>query len=250
VISETDKKQALDRIRENIARSGHHVYMVLGGAIPRFAYTIGVSESIGVELIMAGALFYVNAEVTPIINNIAAQLKADRNREVLEVDGQGKFTLRKVHTSWATKLILGVLDYYQVRDMPTLQLVPDEDHRTIDVPDMSAPWSATKEPVWRWLHEPWTYTVPEKSVAATNPAALRGERITEAKRWEEDEWEIFAGYGPDVPKDEMRQVPLGTLVAVDESLVPVMNLPIGEGLVRDPDPDSEWQPMAQAGTRG
>ncbi|HEV2960515.1 MAG TPA: hypothetical protein VG649_01720, partial [Candidatus Angelobacter sp.] len=62
----------------------------------------------------------------------------------------------------------------------------------------------------------------------------------EVMRWEEDDWEIFAGDGPDVPKHELRVAPLGTLVAADESLVPVVHLAIGEGLWRDADPGSEW----------
>ena len=53
------RERALEVIRENIACSGHHTYVVsAGGQTPRFAYTIGVSESIGVELILAGAIFY------------------------------------------------------------------------------------------------------------------------------------------------------------------------------------------------
>lgn len=55
-------------------------------------------------------------------------------------------------------------------------------------------------------------------------------------------WEIFVGDGPDIPKDEIRVVSLGSLVAADESLVPVVHLAIGEGFLRDPDPDSEWHP--------
>jgi hypothetical protein len=98
--------------------------------------------------------------------------------------------------------MLGAFDYYQKRDIPALQIVPDQAHWTVDVPDMSMPCSATTEPVWQWLHEPWTYPVPKHSTAATNLAALRGERITEVMRWEEDEWEIFAGEGPDVREDE------------------------------------------------
>src|SRR5947209_14459606 len=101
MVNEAKRKAALDRIRKNIARSGHHVYLVLGGATPRFAYTIGVSESIGAELILAGTYFYLNEEVTPIINDIAEQLKAQHDREVFEVAGRGTFTLRKVHSSWA-----------------------------------------------------------------------------------------------------------------------------------------------------
>jgi len=240
--NEAPKKQMLDRIRENIARSGQHVYVVSGGETPRFAYTIGVSESVGVELILAGGIFYMKDEVVKILNEVALQLRAQGDRKVFEVAGLGSFTLRKVHSSWATAFMLGAFDYYQKHNIPALQIVPDKAHWTIDVPDMSAPWSATTEPVWQWLHEPWTYPVPKDATAATNLAALRGERITEVTRWEEDEWEMFAGAGPDVPKDEMRVVALGTLVAADESLVPVVNLAIEEGLWRDPDPDSEWHP--------
>jgi len=147
-----------------------------------------------------------------------------------------------VDSSWATEFMLAAFDYYQKRDIPALQIVPDKAHWTIDVPDMSVPWNANTEPAWRWLHEPWTYPVPKNATATTNLAALRGDRITEATRWEEDEWEIFAGAGPDVSQDEMRVVPLGNLVAADESLVPVVNLPVGEGLWRDPEPNSEWHP--------
>jgi hypothetical protein len=240
--NEVPKKQALDHIRDNIARSGHHVYVVSGGPTPRFAYTIGLSESLGVELILAGAIFYFSEQVIQIVNNIAAQLKTHRDREVFEVAGQGSFTLRKVHSAWTTELMLGAFDYYKTRDIPALQIVPDSVHWTIDVPDMSAPWNATTEPVWRWLHESWTYPVPKEATAVTNLPTLRGDRITEAMRWEEYEWEIFAGAGPDVPKDDMRVVLLGTLVATDESLVPALHLAIGEGLWRDPDPKSEWHP--------
>lgn len=242
MISEAQKREALDRIRENIAQSGHHVYLVVGGKMPRFVYTIGVNESIDVELILAGALFYVNAQATAIVDEIARQLKVQRDQSVLDVAGYGRFTLRQVHTSWSTALMLGALDYYQVPDMPAFQIVPDHSHWTIDVPDMSVPWNIVNEPVWRWLREPWTYPVPESSRTATDLAALRGERVTEAMRWEEEEWEIFVGDGPDIPKDELRMVPLGTLIAADKSLDPVVHLSVGEGLLRDPDPDSQWRP--------
>jgi hypothetical protein len=248
--NEPQKKQALDRIRENIARTGQHVYVISGGETPRFAYTIGVSESVGVELILAGAIFYMKDEVVKILNEIAAQLRAQRNREVFEVAGLGSFTLGKVHSSWAEEFLLGAFDYYQKRDIPALQIVPDKAHWTLDVPDMSVPWSTSTEPVWRWLKEPWTFPVPKDSTAATNLAALRGERITEVTRWEEDEWEMFAGAGPDVTEAEMRVVALGTLVAADKSLDPVMHLAISEGLWRDPDPDSEWHEWRKRGDTG
>ena len=108
--NEAQKRQMLDLIRENIARSGQHVYVVSGGKTPRFAYTVGVSESVGVELILAGAIFYMKDEVVKIINDIAAQLKAQRDREVFEMAGLGSFTLRKVHSSWAAEFMLGAFD--------------------------------------------------------------------------------------------------------------------------------------------
>jgi hypothetical protein len=60
--SENQQKLALDRIRDNIARSGQHIYVVSGEEIPRFAYTIGITESVGVELILAGAVIYMYDE--------------------------------------------------------------------------------------------------------------------------------------------------------------------------------------------
>jgi Domain of unknown function (DUF4262) len=244
--NETQRQKALEDIRENIARHGLHVYLVSGDATPRFGDTIGVSESIGAELILAGAIFYMKDDVLKIIKGITAQLKAERDREVFEITGQGSFTLRRAHSSWATEFMLGAFDYYQKREIAALQIVPDNAHWTIDVPDMTTPWSATNEPVWRWQREPWTYPVPEDSTATTDLAALRGERITEAVRWEEDYWELFASAGPDVPKDAMRVVPLGTLLAADPSLVAVVNLDMGAGLWRDD--VSEWHPWTRTRT--
>ena len=240
MISKEQRQRALDDIRENIARSGQHIYMVLGETIPRFAYTIGLSETIGVELILAGSIFYMRDEVEKIILNTLALLKASREVKVIEIAGLGSFTLRDVDGSWAKELTLGVFDYYQKKDIPALQIVPDQDHWTIDVPNMSVPWSPAQEPVWKWLREPWTYPAGKDSTAVTDLAALRGDRITEACRWEEGEWELFAGAGPDVAKDEMRVVVLGTLLAADPSLEPVVSLPVGSGLWRDE--VSEWQP--------
>jgi len=245
MVSEDEHKRALDDIRENIARNGQHIYLVFGEATPRFAYTIGVSESVGVELILAGAIFYRRDDFPEIIRNSVAQLKGSRDRELIEVAEFGSFTLRKVDSSWARELMLGAFDYYQKKDIPALQIVPDQDHWTVDVPDMSVPWSAAHEPVWKWLREPWVYPVSQDSMAITDLSALRGERITEACRWEEDEWELFAGAGPEVPKDEMRMVGLGTLLAVDPSLEPVVNLKIGAGLWRDA--TSDWHPWVRRG---
>jgi uncharacterized protein DUF4262 len=235
VTTASQRSVALDRIRQNIALHGHHTYIVSGAEYPRFAYTIGVSETLGFELILAGAIFYMADDVMRIINDIASTMKQQETREAQELDVEscGYFSLRQVDPSWATALMLGALDFYGVEEIPALQIVPDAAHWTIDVPNLSEPWSPITAPAWRWLRETWTYPVPSKSTVTTNLSALRGDRITEAARWEEDYWELFAGAGPDVSRDDTRVVPLGTLLAADQSLEPVVSLPVGSALWRD-----------------
>jgi len=241
--TEAQRKEALDLIRENIARRGYHLYVVVGGSDPRFAYTIGLRDSLGAELILPRAAFYSIKEVGRIIDDVAAQLNGDRTRAGgrFEIGSLGSFSLREVHPTWAKALMLGALDYYKADDVSALQIIPDQIHWTTDVPNLGEQWSADTAPGWRWLHEPWDWPIPSKSIAITDLRALYGERVTEAMRWEEDEWELFAGAGPDVTKDELRIVPIGTLIAFDKSLEAVLNLNVEEGLWRS-DAEPEWHP--------
>lgn len=242
------RKSMLELIRDNIVKYGHHIYLIPGGMLPRYAYTIGLREAIGAELILAGASFYSAEDVKRIINEVAAKLRTgvDWWKSALEVSSLGLFSPRKVDSSWAEALMLGALDFYSVRKLEAFQIVPDQNHSSIDVPNFAEPWSATAEPVWQWLHEPWRYVVPPESVAITNLDALRGGRITEAARWEEDQWELFSGAGPDVPRENIRVVPLGTLLAVDESLSAITNLKVGRALWRD-STELEWHLWKECG---
>lgn len=238
------RQTALDAIQQNILRRGHHIYIVLASSTPRFAYTIGLSESLGFELVLAGAIFFMADEVVAILNALAdafksKEAKLDRQFQLPEFGG---FEFRKVHPSWTKLLLLGALDFYNIDRVPVLQIVPDRDHWTSDIPDLNASWNPTSAPAWQWLETPWQLQVPETSKAITNLAALQGERITEAGRWEEDEWELFAGAGPDVPKSETRIVPIGTLLAEDASLAKVLELSVGQALWRDEASDwHEWK---------
>jgi hypothetical protein len=229
------RRSMLETIRANIAKYGHHITLVSGSEVPRFAYTIGISRIIGAELVFAGGTFYSAEEVQRIINEIAKNLVATSTPDhlIVVVDALGSFSLRQADMSWSSALMLGAFDFYQSRDIPGFQIVPDNAHWTLDIPDLTRPWNAQSEPVWRWLHEPWENSVSPQSVATTNLDALRGERITEASRWEDDQWELFAGAGPDVPQSDIRVVPLGTLIAIDPSLAPVTSLKVGESLWRD-----------------
>lgn len=64
--------------------------------------------------------------------------------------------------------------------------------------------------------------------------------MTQATRWEDEYWEMFAGEGPDMPADDMRVVSLGLLLALDPSLAQVAALETGRGLWRS-DGAAPWQ---------
>lgn len=235
-------ESAKELIRYNIDKHGHHVYVVSGGSpLPRFAYTIGLRDLLGVELIIAGASVFLADEVGFIFDEVATQLKGVSGAKEAEIaiSGLGVFSLRDAHPSWSDQLVLGALDFYGIDSVKVLQIVPDQEHWTLDIPDLERPWSPEKEPAWQWLGVPWDFPVPSGSTARTNLSALRGERITEAARWEDDYWELFAGAGPDVPDSETRVVPLGTLLALDQTLIAVTRLDIGGALWRELDV-GEW----------
>lgn len=232
-------------IEVNIARFGWHVYVVAGGPSPRFAYTIGLYQKHKLELVLAGATSYSAQDVGVIIRTVAGGLNVDQPLEN-PMDGQirvpklGTFSLRRAHESWAKALMIGALDYFDEKYIPALQIVPDQEHRTIDVPNLGNPLAEAMDPPWQWLLSDWGYDVPERSVAMTNLDALRGGKITEAARWEPDQWELFAGSGPDVRPEDVRAVPLATLLSVDDSLRPVLDLPIGGAIWRENESGSEW----------
>ena len=232
-----DRAQMLDRIRESIASVGHHVTLVQGGIVPRFAYTIGLSDrGDAPELVLAGTSTLSGAEVKTVLDAVAPRAAAPEGEPIV-VEGVGSFALAPADPTWARRLLLGVFDFYGGRDVPVGQVVPLGDLWTVDVPDLSRPFGS--EPVWRWLEEPWPYEVPESSVTATNLDALRGHPVTEAARWEDDEWEMFHGSGPDTPEADVRFVPLATLLGFDPTLDAVARLDVGRAIQREA--GGEWE---------
>jgi hypothetical protein len=236
--------EALRTIRTNIAETGHHTYLVSGGPTPRFAYTIGLSVGVGFELVVAGAAFYGGRQVKDLVDVLAAQVRRDGATADAHVGALGRFRLVEVCEEWSRPLMLGAYDFYGDRDLRFQQVVPDEDHRTIDVPDMSSPWTGAADGAWRWQFEEWPFPVPRSSIAMTNLAALRGSPITEMARWEEDQWELFAGPGPEVRREDARAFSLGALIGADRSLEVATQLPVGGAVWRRPD-ESTWHAWAK-----
>lgn len=244
-MSTSQRAELLGAIKQNIRRYGRHIYAIGGGASPRYAYTIGLRDSIGAELVLPGAAMFDLGEVQHILNTVGDRMRDARQVEAeIELDELGTFTLRRAHASWTDRMLLGALDYYNTREVRAYQIVPDEEHWTIDVPDLAEAYGPERAPVWRWLDEPWTYPVPETSIAVTNLDALCGNGITEAGRMEDDAWELFAGPAHETLDEEVRVVPLGTLLAYDPTLIDVLTLRVGAGVQRicDCEPWRAWDP--------
>jgi hypothetical protein len=233
----------LAQIRSNIDAFGYHVTRVTGGMVPRFAYTIGLSKTFGYEAVLAGASLLSAEDVKRSLDATAkslidGSLNVDRAREL---DDAGTAVPNVVHDSWARQLLLGAFDVLDDESIQAIQVRPDVDSWSIDVPDLSQPYDAAREPVWRWLAEPWPFDISPQSVAMTDPDALRGQPISEAARWEEAYWEVFAGAGPDVASESARAVPLATLLGFDDSLAPVADLAVGTSIYRiAPGPWQAW----------
>lgn len=237
------RSDLIARIRSNIDQFGYHVTVVTGGALPRFAYTIGCTTTLGTEFLFAGGEFYSQNQVGEIIAATVAVASTEANWPIsaIETDSLGCFSLVKVHPSWAKLLTLGAFAYYDQPLLPVWQIVPDAAHHTGEVPMMIEAFDETTQPVWQWLTRPWEYPIPADSMVITDLRVLGGAKATEVMRWEADNWEIFAGAAPDIPKAEMRIVPLGTLLGMDASLEVVIDLEVGKGVWRD-SLVLDWQP--------
>lgn len=228
-----------ETIKSNISQHGHHVTIVKSDLQPRYAYTIGVTEKLGFELIFAGGIYYMSEDVLKIINYIVDKLNTSSTEDVFVIDELGSFSLSKADISWSRLMMLGAFDYYQQKNIKALQIIPDSEHSTLDIPNMTNEWHEVSEPVWKWLVKKWDYPVSGKSKVITNIDSIRGKKITEIMRWEKDEWEAFVGNSDEVKKDDIRVISLATIIGIDSSLLPMLNLNVGKGLWRDPI-EMEW----------
>jgi len=140
--------EALEIIRKNIREHGNHIYQVLASSTPRYLYTIGLSETHGFELILAGCMFFRDDEVPNLFAEIIDHVR-ETGRGNVEVD-DCTFSMTDVDPSWVDLLMLGAVDYYS-RNVPTLQIIPEEQYCTNEIPDMSLAFDAEIALAWQWL---------------------------------------------------------------------------------------------------
>lgn len=228
--------QVLKNIKEIIKKHGFFRYNVLQETTPRYSYTIGLTKSIGFELILGGMMYFESdEEIELIFNTISEELIKNNQARKFNINGLGFFKLVEVDISWVTKTMLGAIDFYKIENIEAFQIVTlDSEKITLDTPDMSKKWSS-KNTIWKYLEqdEPWQFKIPKNSIAITNLAALKGNRLTEIFRYEIDEWEIFSGNGAVEPKESIRIVPIIILLGLDKTIEEFIDEPIGKGRFRD-----------------
>ncbi|MFH6995147.1 DUF4262 domain-containing protein [Flavobacterium sp. FlaQc-48] len=232
-----NREEFLKIIKINIDKNDYHLTLVNGGQHPEFSYSIGLTEKLGFELIIAGG--YISIENNELIfryiyNELVSGKTVDSEFYLSKNDG---FYLGNVDTSWSKELMLGVYDYYNEDIIKAYQIIPKE--RTLDIPLMSEIKKADN-PIWKWLDMDWNLNVSKNSYAITDIDSLKGKTITELTRWEDNVWEMFSGPGPDFQEEEIRIVSLGTILAIDPSLCKILKLKIGEGLWRE-NRNFDWQ---------
>jgi len=148
-----------------------------------------------------------------IVNAIAEKLRGNVDKVYSKIETNlGVFYLNDVDISWAKAIPLGAIDYYKCEFINLIQIVPSDEFLTIDVPNCKMPMSHECNRVWSKFDSIYPKDVPKNSMSTTNLLALRGAPVPEAMRWELNEWELFAGAGPEVIKKDIRVVPLSTMI--------------------------------------
>jgi len=227
---------ALRRTRECVTRHTHDQYAFEGPLHPRVVFTRGLGSRVGLELVMAGGADLSTSEVGSLVRRVAGRIGRHPDLTTwIDLGPVGRVRLGACDPSWIRRLTLGSSD----PDSPveTRQIVPEDSLRTIDVPALDRPWCPVTEPIWARLDDQWPFTVPRRSTVETDLDALHGDRVTYISRREHDRWGMFCR--PIRAVDEVRTVPLQTLLGADPSLSVALALDVGQELQR-PRSDAGW----------
>jgi len=235
-----NKNKYIDLIEYNIEKYGYHLYLISdNGPLPRISYSIGLKEKLNFELILAGALLFNDEEIKIILDEIIIKLRENRNINSV-ITSLGKFHLKKVNATWVNKLMLGALDYYNIDDIETLQVLPSKEYMTIDIPVLSKEYNPEQEPIWKWLTIDWIYTIPTSSTCVTNTEVLYGKQIIQAIRWEEDYWEAFSKLPSQIIEQDTKLIPLSIILENNNSNKIIATLLINQAVSRI-DITHEWE---------
>lgn len=230
----------LRRIERNIDEYGYHVYCVSDGATPRCVYTIGLVERLGFDLVFAGGINFSASAVKEIVDSAFRCLEKESGvPSTLKIPGYGCFALVRATSAWVRALALGAVDFYGSTNVTMFQLVPPQEMMTVDVPRTDSSAAPESQRGWRWLAEPWPYSLCIDSSVATDLKALFGGEIVYVSRWPGNEWEMFAGDPEKVSEEDMRVVNFSFILAIDPTLEGVLCLEESQVAVRR-DRESEW----------
>ncbi|SHF10539.1 DUF4262 domain-containing protein [Chryseobacterium vrystaatense] len=234
-----NKKEFLEVITRNIQAKQFHITVVAQSKTPRYAYSVGNYDKYGFELVLAGSENFLYEDVLLIFNDIVSQLEneIDIDTKMFLVKDLGNFHLREISDSRKTKMMFGVYDYYEVNNFRAYQIIPEKAHYTLDIPNMNNQWNSNNDIIWKWLDDSikWDLDVPEESTVITEIDVLLGKKATEIMRWEKDDWQIFTQDGNNIDEDNLRVVPITTILGIDETLLPIIKLNLGKGLWRSED---------------
>jgi hypothetical protein len=229
------RENLLKTIGDGIRQTGYKIIFVNGGQNPHYAYTIGLYEKFGFELVVAGGFTSIKDNESKFRAIYRALNSGADTNSVFNCESCDEMKLLQMHSSWSENMTLGVYTYYNIDSVRTLQIFPLNE-RLLDIPIMSEPFDEFN-PIWKWLTIPWDRNTPKNSYVITNVEFLRGEPITEIMRFEDGYWEMFVD--SKVPRD-VRALPLGVMIGIDGSLEKAIELKIGDGLLRE-NKDDEWR---------
>ncbi len=239
----SEKNSFLKLINKNISEYGYHITVVSSCCTPRYAYSIGLKEMFGFELVFAGGLYFLEKDISKLFEKVVIALKKSLKVEnqTVKINNGKAIRFGNVDKSWSKKMLLGVFDYYGIKEINAYQIIPDSSFFTLEIPDMSNTWEVASEPVWKWLdNDKSRPTLLPNSTVVTNISTLFGDYVLEALRCEENLWEMFSIPGPDVKEKDVRVVPLATLVGIDNTLTEILNKQVGKGAWRELE-NLQWQ---------
>lgn len=221
-------------IESNIDSHGYQLTIVSGSSVPRYAYTVGLFESIGFELVMAGGYFFSISDLEVIFEKLITHIQSDSEARSnpIAVDDLGIFSFRKVHSSWVGKFLYGIVEFYGAEDVSVVQILPDQLHHTLEIPQMELNCSVARN-IWEYEQDQPRNSNALNPMVATTIQVLQGEPILEVTRWEPDYLEMWQCPPDDLIRDDIRIIPFLILVKIDPTIEDALRIEVGKGLWRD-----------------